>query len=152
MNANVRSAISQYGKAGTQSVVEAADPHRLIQMLMEGALDKIAIARGAMERNDFAVKGEHIGWAVSIINGLRGSLDKESGGEVAENLDALYEYMGRRLMEANSANDITMLDEVSGLLREIKSGWDSIPDDVRQDFAAQRGAERPRPLNGSVQV
>ncbi len=152
MNANVRSAISQYGKTGTQSVVEAADPHRLIQMLMEGALDKIAIARGAMDRNDFAVKGEHIGWAVSIINGLRGSLDKEAGGEMAENLDALYEYMGRRLMEANSSNDPAMLDEVSGLLREIKSGWDAIPDDVRSDFAAQRGAERPRPLNGSVQV
>lgn len=142
MNATIRSALQQYGQASTQGAVEGADPHRLIQMLMEGALDKIAIAKGAMERKEFAAKSQHISWAVSILNGLRMSLDKNAGGQLAENLDALYEYMGQRLMLANSANDIAMLDEVASLLRQIKEGWDGIPMEVRQQHTAARSSHQ----------
>lgn len=144
MNANIRSALQQYGQQSTQGAVEGADPHRLIQMLMEGALDKIAIAKGAMERREFAAKSQHISWAVSIINGLRMSLDKEAGGQLAENLDALYEYMGQRLMQANSSNDIAILDEAATLLRQIKEGWDAIPADVRQQYSGKNAASQPR--------
>ncbi|GAB4303244.1 MAG: flagellar export chaperone FliS [Thiohalomonadaceae bacterium] len=110
-----------------QTGVEAATPHRLVQMLMEGALEKMAAARGHMQRGNVAEKGAHISWAISIIEGMRASLDMEAGGEIARNLNDLYGYMGHRLLEANLRNDAKALDEVIALLREIKSGWDAIP-------------------------
>jgi len=125
---NKDSMLNQYRQVGTQSGVASASPHRLIQMLMEGALEKINLAKGYMQRGDIALKGSHISWAISIIDGLRMSLDKESGGEVAQNLDDLYDYMGRRLAEANLDNNEAMLNEVAGLLVEIKSAWDTVPE------------------------
>ena len=110
---NVKNAASQYSKVGTHSSVEEASPHQLVNMLMSGALDKIAIARGHMERGDMAQKGAHLSWAISIIDGLRGGLDIDSGGEVASNLDKLYEYMTQRLAEANMSNNTELLDEVA---------------------------------------
>jgi flagellar protein FliS len=98
---------------------------------MEGALDKIAIARGHMERKEYEPKGRNISWAISIVNGLRGSLDLQAGGEIAANLDSLYDYMVRRLTESNLTNDQAILGEVSSLLREIKSAWDAMPDEVK---------------------
>ena len=121
----------QYGKVAVGSEVNFATPHRLVQMLMEGAVEKIAIAKGHMDRQEFAEKGKHINWAVSIINGLRSSLNLEEGGEIAQNLDSLYDYMVRRLMEANLKNDVAILDEISSLVLEIKSAWDAIPDEVK---------------------
>jgi len=120
----------QYASVGTQTGVTEASPHRLIQMLLDGALDKIARARGAMQRKEYAEKGNHITSASSIIIGLRSSLDLEAGGELAANLDSLYEYIFRRLMEAHAQNDEAALDEVSSLLREIKSGWDALPQET----------------------
>ena len=86
--ARVRAAMKSYGEAAVQSDVNCASPHRLIQMLMEGALEKISKARGFMQRGEITEKGNHISWALSIINGLRMSLDKEAGGEIAQNLGA----------------------------------------------------------------
>lgn len=121
----------QYKKIGVHSEIASASPHRLIQMLLAGAQEKINLAKGYMQRNEVALKGNHISWAISIIDGLRMSLDRESGGDIADNLDALYDYMGRRLAEANMTNDLGMLDEVNGLLQEIKSAWDAMPEDVK---------------------
>jgi flagellar protein FliS len=129
---NPRGALKQYGQVATQAGVAVADPHRLIQMLMEGALEKIATARGLMARNEVAKKGAQITWAISIIDGLRASLDRKAGGDIATNLDDLYDYMKRRLFQANLENDVSILDEVSSLLREIKGAWDAIPEDVRR--------------------
>ncbi|UVE16382.1 flagellar export chaperone FliS [Pseudomonas sp. LS44] len=123
---NAMLAMKQYQRVSVQSEVFEASPHRLIQMLMQGALERIAQARGAIERNLFAEKGELIGKAISIVGGLREPLDHEVGGELSQNLDSLYDYMIRRLLEANRQNDVGRLDEVSGLLREIKSSWDAI--------------------------
>ena len=95
-------------------------------MLLEGGLTRLAQARGAMEREDIALKGELISKAIGIVGGLRQALDMEKGGEIAENLDRLYEYMTTRLMEANLKNDPTIVEEVSELLREVKTGWDAI--------------------------
>lgn len=120
-------AVKQYSQVGVSSAVEQASPHRLIQMLMEGAIDRIAIAKGAMERKETAHKGANISWAISIIDGLRSSLDKNAGGEIAQNLDDLYDYMNRRLMRANMENNPDLLDEVLSLLRSIKDAWDSLP-------------------------
>lgn len=124
--------LNQYGKVAVGTEASFASPHRLIQMLMEGALDKIAFAKGQIERNDFAEKGRNITWAVSIIQGLSASLDVESGGEIAANLEGLYDYMVRRLLEANKENDVEILEEVSSLLKEVKSAWDAMPGEVKQ--------------------
>ncbi len=126
-----RSALSQYGKVAAESEVSYATPHRLVQMLMEGALDKVATAKGQVDRGDLEGKSKQISWAISIINGLRSSLDMEAGGEIAVNLDDLYSYMTRRLIDANVENNSEALDEVSGLMLEIKGAWDSMPEQIR---------------------
>lgn len=127
-SSNLDSASQQYQNVETQSGVESASPHRLIQMLMEGAIEKTNLAKGYMQRGDIALKASHISWAISIIDGLRMSLDIEADGEIAKNLDDLYDYMGRRLAEANQNNSVDMLNEVAGLLNEIKSAWDAVPE------------------------
>lgn len=123
---NAMAALKQYQAVNTHVQAVDASPHRLIQMLMEGGLTRIAQARGAMERQQTAMKGELIGKAIAIIGGLRAGLNLELGGELAANLDRLYEYMANRLLEANVQNDMAPLDEVAGLLRNVKSGWDVI--------------------------
>ena len=123
---NALKAIRQYQTVDTDAQALGATPHRLIQMLMEGGLTRIAQARGAIERGWTAEKGELIGKAVGIVGGLRNGLDFEKGGELAQNLDRLYDYMIAKLTEANVHNDLARLDEVATLLREIKSGWDAI--------------------------
>ena len=123
---NAMTAMRQYQSVNNQAQAIEADPHRLIQMLMEGGLTRLAQARGAMERDQTALKGELLGKAIGIVGGLRQALDAQKGGEIAENLDRLYEYMTTRLMEANLKNDPAIIEEVSDLLREIKSGWDAI--------------------------
>lgn len=129
--ANARSALNQYRNMGLHSNVMEASPHRLIQMLMEGALERLATAKGCIERGDRAQKGSLITGAISIIGGLQASLDMDAGGEIAANLDALYEYMNGRLLQANVSDDVELLDEVTRLLLEIKSGWDAIPDAIK---------------------
>jgi len=118
--------MKQYQQVGVKAQVTEADPHRLIQMLMQGGLDRIAQAKGAMEREEFAEKGMLVGKAINIIGGLRDGLDKSVGGELVENLDRLYEYMTMRLFEASRHNDIEKLNEVGKLLGEIKVAWDQI--------------------------
>ncbi|MGH8435661.1 MAG: flagellar export chaperone FliS, partial [Pseudomonas sp.] len=120
---NAMAALRQYQTVNTQVQAVDASPHRLIQMLMEGGLTRMAQARGALERGQVALKGELIGKAVGIVGGLRDGLNLEVGGELAMNLDRLYAYMSARLLEANVKNDPAILDEVAGLLRNIKSGW-----------------------------
>jgi len=122
-----KQALDGYGQNAVASELDYASPYRIIQMLMEGVLAKIAAAKGCLVRQDVAEKGRQIVWAIDIINGLRESLDMEKGGEISQNLDALYEYMLQKLLEANSKNDIALLDEVSRLMKEIKDGWDNIP-------------------------
>lgn len=123
---NAMAALKQYQSVNTQAQAVDASPHRLIQMLMEGGLTRLAQARGAIERGQLAQKGELIGKAIAIIGGLRDGLNFEQGGEIAANLDALYEYMVSRLLEANLKSDVALVDEVSGLLRNVKTGWDGI--------------------------
>ncbi len=127
VKSRINSALSEYASVSVTSRIEDATPHRLIQMLMEGALDKIATAKGHMLHKNMSEKGRHISWAISIISGLQSSLDMEAGGEVSANLDNLYDYMVRRLGLAGANNDSAILDEVSSLLLEVKSAWDVIP-------------------------
>jgi flagellar protein FliS len=133
-----RSAAGAYHNASTSLAVDGADPHRLIEMLLERALARIAIAKGHMQREEIARKGENISGAMAIVNGLRSFLDRDAGGGLAQNLDALYEYVGRRLLEANVSDDPEALDEAAQLLREIRSAWTAIPQH-----------ERHRPAHGA---
>jgi flagellar protein FliS len=124
MNAMNRNAINAYAKVGVDGSVAAASPHKLITMLFEGALVSIAAARGHMQRKEIAQKGMAISKAIAIIDeGLRISLDMKAGGDLAEKLDALYEYMSHRLLVANLKNQPEALDEVSGLLNDLKDAW-----------------------------
>ncbi|PYY78742.1 flagellar protein FliS [Pseudomonas sp. TKO26] len=119
-------ALRQYQKVGAQAQTSEASPHRLVQMLMEGGLDRIAQAKGAMERKDTANKGLFISKAIGIIGGLREGLDLENSMDTLGDLDSLYAYMMKRLAEANIKTDPKILDEVTGLLRTVKDGWDAI--------------------------
>src|SRR6187402_3676607 len=125
---NAYSAVQHYSSVKVHSGVEAASPHRLIQMLFEGALERIAQAKGAMLQHQIARKGELIGKAVAIVAGLQGSLNDKEGDELAANLDNLYDYVIRRLSQANYENNSAILDECSRLLGDIKSAWDAIAD------------------------
>jgi flagellar protein FliS len=129
---NARTALGAYKVTKNQSAIDDASPHQLITMLLEGALELVATASGAMYRGEIAVSGESIGKAIGIIDSLRVSLDREQGGQIADNLSALYDYMTRRLLEANATKDADMLGEVAGLLREIKVAWDQVPADLHR--------------------
>ncbi len=117
---------AQYSKVNTHSGVDNASPHKLIQMLMDGALTRLHVARGMMQQRQLAAKGENISRAISIIGGLQASLNMEAGGEIAQNLFSLYDYMTRRLFEANKNNDIQAVEEVIALMKQVKEGWDGI--------------------------
>lgn len=125
---NAISAMKQYQQVSVHSSIMDASPHRLVQILMEGALEKIALAKGNMANNEISGKGENISKAIAIIDGLQSSLNKEVGGALAENLSNLYDYMSHRLVVANLRNDESILDEIAGLMVDIKMGWDGIPD------------------------
>ena len=130
--------LARYAQIAGSAEAAYASPHRLVQMLMEAALERIAVASGQASRREFEAKGKSITWAISIINGLRGSLNLEEGGDIARNLDDLYDYMVRRLLDANAASDAATLQEVAGLLGEVKSGWDAIPPDLHHGPAVRQ--------------
>lgn len=131
MNAGFRKAINAYGKQDLATQVEAASPHRLILMLFEGAIKSCHLAKLHMQNGAVADKGMAITKAIAIIQeGLSLSLDKDVGGDLVANLEALYDYMGRRLLQANLHNDPAMLDEVLALLAGLKESWEQI-DPVR---------------------
>ena len=137
MFGNARLAISAYQKVGVDAAVEVADPHRLILLLFAGAQAAVGNARAAMQDKRTAAKGEAISKAIDIIgNGLKVSLDLEQGGEIAERLDALYDYLVLRLLHANLDNDLPALEEVAALLEEIHGAWREISPNATPQKAA----------------
>lgn len=137
---NATAAINAYNTVGTESAINGADAHELISMLFQGALLAIADAKNQILRKDTAAKGKSISKAIAIVGeGLNASLDKRAGGDLAQNLSALYGYMVSRLVAANLNNDIAALDEVARLLGELEGAWHSIRPQVVQT-APQHGA------------
>ncbi|AMN46589.1 flagellar protein FliS [Steroidobacter denitrificans] len=125
------SSVAAYQSAAAHGGVAAADPHGLIVMLMDGALERIRAARGCIDRGDTAEKARLLHRCVSIIAELRGSLDMNAGGQISGNLSELYDYMNRRLLVASSENLSEPLEEVSALLNEIRAAWVAIPAGIR---------------------
>jgi flagellar protein FliS len=135
---NAISAITAYNKVGVESSVTAADPHKLISMLYQGAAIAIANAKNGILRKDIPTKGAAISKAIAIIDGgLNACLDKSVGGELARNLSSLYEYMAMRLLTANLKNDMTILDEVAHLLGELSEAWEGIRPGAHKTSVAQ---------------
>lgn len=129
---NSTAAINAYSTVGLESEIIGADPHKLISLLFQGALLEIVRAKNGILRKETAAKGAAISRAIAIIGeGLNASLDKNIGGELAQNLSALYDYMVMRLVAANAKNDIAALDEVTRLLTELKGAWDGIRSNVQ---------------------
>jgi len=121
--------VHAYAKVGMETGVVAASPHKLIVMLFDGALVALNAALNGMRSGNIAEKGKSISKAIMIIDsGLRAALDKKAGGEIAEGLDSLYEYMSGRLLTANISNDTAIVEEVQRLLIELRDAWNAIAD------------------------
>jgi flagellar protein FliS len=127
---NARHAMSAYSNTQIHSGVMDATPYKLTAMLLGGAVDRVNAARGAIDKGDVALRGEMLGKTISIVAQLQADLDMDQGGEIAQNLEALYDYMIRGLVDANRENDAKKLDEIQALLSEVKAGWDGIKDQV----------------------
>ncbi|MCB1754156.1 MAG: flagellar export chaperone FliS [Gammaproteobacteria bacterium] len=129
---NSYSGANAYQQVDRFSAIEGASPHHLTSMLMQGAIDSIAVARGMMERRDFAGKAKLLGKTIAILTELQSSLDMEEGGEIANNLHNLYDYMTRTVLLSSMENKPEKLDEVSGLLGDLLEAWNSIPASQRR--------------------
>ncbi|PKH55720.1 flagellar protein FliS [Shewanella sp. Choline-02u-19] len=125
----MRSSLQSYRKVSLDNEISIATPHRIIQMMFDGALQRIAQSRYAIENNDIQNKGLYIGKAIGIITGLNNSLNMDASADISKNLSDLYDFMLRRITEANVNNDVNALDDVSNIIRTIKEGWDAIPAD-----------------------
>ena len=122
-----RQGINAYARVGLETGVIAASPHRLILMLFEGARVALSSALVHMKNGETVAKGESLSKAISIISsGLQASLDVNAGGELAQHLYALYDYMSRRLVLANLHNNPEYVEEVAGLLAELSGAWEMI--------------------------
>ena len=123
VNKMMRYGAKSYQRITHQTGIEGATPYQLIKMLLEGAISRIAMGKGHMERQEYDLKANALGKAIAIISALRDSLNHELNVEVTKNLDSLYEYMTRRILDATKENDTSMLEEVSNLLKEILEAW-----------------------------
>lgn len=120
-------AASAYQRINVETSMHTIDQHQLVSLLYDGVLGSVALARGAMERGDIVTKCNAIGKAIRIIEeGLSTALDREAGGELAQNLSDLYDYSLRRLITANVRNDPAMLLEVQQIFEPIAQGWNEM--------------------------
>ncbi len=140
----------EYSQVSLQTEVLEADPHKLIQLLLEGALTRLAAAKIFIEQDNIEKKNEKLGQVVEILCSLQESLDHERGGDISVNLERLYDYMTRRLFDANRLNDTDIINEVMGLLLEIKAGWEGI----RESYEELQGpkTEAVNSASGSYSV
>ncbi|THC39554.1 flagellar export chaperone FliS [Massilia sp. Mn16-1_5] len=127
MFGSMQRGVNAYAKVGMETAVISASPHKLIVLLYDGAITAIKNGATHMAAGNIIEKGAAISKALDIINnGLRASLDKKAGGDIAANLDALYVYMTERLLMANLQNKLALLDEVQTLLVDLRDAWNQI--------------------------
>jgi flagellar protein FliS len=126
------SKLAAYQSVSVHGGIANADPHGLVLMLMDAAVERMITARGCMERSEIVRKAKLLHSCISIIAELRGCLDMARGGAIAQNLSDLYDYMMRQLLRANVENNPAFICEVLSLLAEIRSAWVAIGPEVRQ--------------------
>lgn len=144
MFGTARNGANTYATVGMETGVVAANPHKLIVMLFDGAKTAVTNAMQQMKRGETEAKGQAISQAIMIINsGLRASLDKAAGGEIAASLDALYEYMSNRLLMANLNNEPAILEEVGSLLSQLREAWEAIGTTVTTEAVPAGSAQDP---------
>jgi flagellar secretion chaperone FliS len=125
------SGLDSYRNVNAYGHLADATPYQVVQLMLDALLSRIAEATGHLERGETAAKGEKISKALGIIEALLLGLDMQRGGDIALNLERLYDYASRTLLKANLENRVDLLKEVSSLLREIKLGWDGIAAEAR---------------------
>ncbi len=132
MSAYARNAnLAAYQRVAGHGGVASADPHRLVLMLMDGVLERMAEARACIESGDIGKKVQLLHSCITLIGELRGSLNMETGGALARNLSDLYDYMARQLLRANVDSNAEFIREVTSLLSEVRSAWVAIGPEVR---------------------
>lgn len=146
MFGTMKRGVNAYANVSLETGIASASPHKLIVMLYDGVLAALLKAKSNMIARNIPAKGAAISQAITIIdNGLRVSLDLKAGGEIAENLDALYDYMSRRLFQANLKNDVAIVEEVHGLLSSLREAWVAIGDKAGQPQSAAAPAPMKAP-------
>jgi flagellar protein FliS len=125
------SKLAAYQSVSVHGTVAGADPHRLVLMLMDGVLERLAVARASIERGELAKKAQLLHSCITLLGELRGSLNTQQGGALARNLSDLYEYMVRQLLRANLESNVGLIKEVSSLLGEVRNAWVAIGPEVR---------------------
>lgn len=138
--------LAAYQSVSVHGGVANADPHAMVQMLMDAAAERMATARGCIERGERTRQASLLHSCVMIVGELRGSLNTTEGGPLAQNLSDLYEYMIRQLVLGNARSDASCVLEVSRLLEEVRSAWIAIGPEVRK--AARVSA--PAPMNAAA--
>ena len=124
--------LKAYKKTNLEAKLSVADPHRVIQMMYEGLIERLSQAKGAIMRHDYEYKADRISKAVGIINGLQSALDNRSNPELGQRMFALYDYMKELLTKASVSLDTAPIDEVINLILPIKQAWDQIPQDIKE--------------------
>ena len=124
--------LKAYKKTNLEAELSVADPHRVIQMMYEGLIERLSQAKGAIMRHDYEYKADRISKAVGIINGLQSALDNRSNPELGQRMFALYDYMKELLTKASVSLDTAPIDEVINLIHPNKQAWDQIPQDIKE--------------------
>lgn len=124
--------VQQYASNFVETAVSEATPHKLVEMMYDGAIKNLTLAKVFIEQENYGKKAEHSNKVLAIINSLRDGVDMEKGGDVAENLFSLYDYCYRRVIEASSKNNVVMMDEVLDHLKTLNDAWKGMPESVKR--------------------
>ena len=127
---NALAALSQYGKIKDDTQTTYASPHQLVLMLFDGALEAMSVTIAAIKTNNYELRSKQNTRSIAIINGMRECLDMETGGELADNLYSLYQYMAQELFRANFKNDYETIRNIQSMLKDIRGSWEKIPLDM----------------------
>jgi flagellar protein FliS len=127
---NAIAALAQYGQIKNDTQTTYASPHQLMLMLFDGAIEAMSFTIGAIENNNFELRSKQNSRSITIINGMRECLDMETGGELADNLYSLYQYMTKELFKASFKNDVDTIKNIQTMLKDIRGSWEKIPLDM----------------------
>ena len=124
---NAIAALAQYGQIKNDAQTSYASPHQLMLMLFDGAIEAMSMTVGAIQNKNFELRSKQNTRSITIINGMRDCLDMEAGGDLANNLYSLYQYMAQELFKASFKNDADTIQNIQAMLKDIRESWEKIP-------------------------